>query len=41
VGNGKPQIRFAQETLTNSIMLIQRNPLAFTKWLLLERTGSR
>ena len=39
--NGKAQIRSAQGIGASSIRLIQRNPLALTKWLSDERTGSR
>jgi hypothetical protein len=41
VKNGKPQIRPAHGTTASSCIEIQRSPLALTKWLLLDRTGSR
>ena len=41
VKNGKPQIRPAHGTSASSCIEIQRSPLVLTKWLLLDRTGSR
>jgi hypothetical protein len=39
--NGNAHIRCANGTPANTIIVTHRNPLAFTKWLLLDRTGSR
>ena len=41
VKNGNAQTRWVQGIGTNTCSEIQRNPLAFTKWPLLDRTGSR
>ena len=38
---GSAQTRWANGTWLNSIRLNQRKPLVLTKWLSLERTGSR
>ncbi len=39
--NGNAQVRPAQGMGTSNIMDTQRNARALTKWLWLERTGSR
>ncbi len=41
VKKGIAEMRRAHGTFASSILLIQQSPLVFTKWLLLERAGSR